>query len=141
MQITRSGNDTDSESGSRTVEHLKGGEDTFTKGVKTTSSQETSNTGDKLGRNTPNEKLAVVGESTTTVEDSGSDTTQYGGTINITETPNLSKTKTFNSGVHTEITDNNEKLSIEDIKVLQAMRSIYKEFALLFENLFLGVID
>lgn len=138
--IVRSGSDIDIESGSRHTSRVKGGMDVFTKGVSTTSEQSTSNTGEKLARNTPNETLGVEGTSNVTVTDSGSDSTTYGGTEQVTETPDINKTKTFGSGVDTTETEVRDKLSIDDLKVLQRMNSIYKDFALLFENLFMGVL-
>lgn len=137
--MAHNGTDTDRENGSRTTTHSKSGQDIFRKGVTTTSEQDTSNEGSKLGRNTPNENLSVEGSSTTTVTDSGEDTTVYGGVDNVTETPNVNKEKTYNSSVTNDSVETREKLTLDEVKALQSMRSIYKEFALLFENLFMGV--
>lgn len=110
------------------------------KGVTTTSSQSTENVGNKLTRNVPNEELGVTGSSDTTVTDSGEDTTVYGGTTTTTETPNVNKEKTYDSAFANNVTETREKLSTDEFLVIQNMQSIYKKFALLFENLFMGVL-
>lgn len=138
--LSRTGTDTDYESGSRTYSQIKGGQDVMKKGVTTTSSQSTENVGNKLTRNVPNEELGVTGSSDTTVTDSGEDTTVYGGTTTTTETPNVNKEKTYDSTFANNVTETREKLSTDEFLVIQNMQSIYKKFALLFENLFMGVL-
>lgn len=140
-KLARSGADTDTETGTNETTHAKTGTDTFQKGVTTTSIQNTSNDGTKLTRNTPNENLGVKGTSNTTVSDEGADTTLYGSNIKITEKPNVTKSKQYNSNFDNDVTETREKLTIDEYEALQRIQSIYKQFALLFENLFMGVIN
>lgn len=135
-----SGSNTDTETGTRTTSNKRGGTDTYQKGVKTTSQQTTSNNGSKLARSSPNENLNVSGDSNTTVQDSGSDVNIYDSSNTITETPNVTKGKTYIADFNDNVTETREKLSIDELNVLMKMKSVYREFAYLFENLFMGVI-
>lgn len=139
-KLARSGTDTDTETGTSETTHAKTGTDTFQKGVTTTSTQNTSNDGTKLTRNTPNENLGVKGTSNTTVSDAGADTTLYGSNLKITEKPNVTKSKQYNSNFDNDVTETREKLTLDEYEALQRIQSIYKQFALLFENLFMGVL-
>lgn len=138
--LSRTGKDTDTETGSRQYTQQKSGSDVFRKGVTTTSIQSTENEGNKLTRNTPNEKLGVSGSSNTTVADSGQDTTEYGAMTTNTETPNVNKEKNYNSTFTDTTLETREKLTLDEVERLQKMKSIYKQFALLFENIFMGVL-
>lgn len=137
---SHTGTDTNNESGSRTIKEVRGGRDSFQKGVTTTSTQNIENIGDKLTRSTPNEKLSVEGSSETTVRDSGQDDTYYGGTKDVTETPAIYRFINYDSTHAVEESVSRNKLSVGDINELYKLRSIYKQFALLFENLFMGVL-
>lgn len=157
----------------KTVNTSKTGEDEFIKGTTTTSDQKTSNLGNKLTRNTPNENLNVSGTNRTTVSDEGSDITKYGstttdtnggsdsvtyntqksntgnvtdtithgGVIDVLETPNITKSKQYNSNFDNDVTETREKLTLDEYEALQRIQSIYKQFALLFENLFMEVLN
>lgn len=135
-----SGTNTDTETGTRTTSNKRGGTDTYQKGVKTTSQQTTSNNGSKLARSAPNENLNVSGSSNTTVQDSGSDVNIYDSSNTITETPNVTKDKSFNTDFVDNVTEIHEKLSVDELSALIKMKSIYREFAYLFENLFMEVM-
>lgn len=60
----------------------KTGTDTFGKNTTSTSSQTTSNTGDKKTRLVPTENLEVTGSNDVTVRDTGDDTTTYDNNLN-----------------------------------------------------------
>lgn len=139
IQRKENGTNTDTETGTRTTSNVRGGTDTYQKGVKTTSQQTTSNDGSKLARSAPNENLKVSGSSNTTVQDSGSDVNIYDSSNTITETPNVTKGKTYNADFNDNVTETREKLSIDELNVLMKMKSVYREFAYLFENLFMEV--
>lgn len=136
----RRGSDTNQKSGSDSTSDTHSGEDETQKGVTTTSTSETSNTGDKLARSTPNEKLSVVGEGTTTVTDSGSDKVKYGHHIESEVNYNSQTEQTYNSDLTANFSKSKEKLTPEDIAKLYAVKSIFEEFALCFNKLFMGVL-
>lgn len=140
IQRNENGTNTDTETGTRTTSNKRGGSDTYQKGVKTTSQQSTSNNGSKLARSSPNENLNVSGNSSTTIQDSGSDINIYDSSNTITETPNVTKGKTYNADFNDNVTETREKLSIDELTVLMKMKSVYREFAYLFENLFMEVL-
>lgn len=131
---------TESQSGNREVVVEKSGSDIFKKGVTTTSNQETSNTGNKLGRATPNEQLGVSGTSDTTVIDSGQDENEYGSSVITTETPNLGKDTQKGARNDTEETVYHDKFTSNEIKSLYKLNSVAEAFALCFEKLFMGVL-
>lgn len=137
----RSGEDTIYHSGSKQTNHSKSGNDTFEKGVTTTSTQTTSNEGNKLSRTTPNEELTVEGSSNTTVKDSGSDVTRYATNENTVETPNLEDTHAYGSGYENSSDEKSVKLTADDYKKLVKAKSIATEFALCFEKLFMEVFE
>lgn len=128
LTIEKSGDDTTE----RSVE--LGGTDEYTKGVTTTSEQDTSNVGDKLARASQNEKLSVAGTSTTTVTDTGKDTTVYGKT----ETGN--NKVTYNHAIDNDGEEVKEKLTAEELLAVQRMNSVLNEFALCFEKIFMEVL-
>lgn len=160
---TRAGTVESANSGSDTIQRsessstLNSGSDIFNKGVTTTNHSETSNTGNKLGRNTPNEQLGVVGTSDTTVADSGYDETEYGktetrtgthtdthslgskntNTYNLTDTASKIATLLKNETINDKTVRNT--LSVDEYKSLLKIKSIFREFAMLFENIFMGV--
>ena len=131
---------TESESGNREVVVEKSGSDVFKKGVTTTSDQETSNTGNKLGRATPNEQLGVSGTSSTTVIDSGQDENEYGSSVTTTETPNISKDAQKGGRYSIDETTYHDKFTSNEIKALYKLNSVTEAFALCFEKLFMGVL-
>ena len=133
------GQDTYSESGSRETVTEKSGKDTFSKGVTTTSNQNTSNVGNKLTRQTPNENLSVDGQSSTTVSDSGSDENLYGSVVTSTETPDIEKVQAYGKTESGNVGIIRKKLTPTEVQAIYKLNSIYTEFALLFEKLFLGV--
>ena len=137
----RKGFDTSTKSGTNVITDKKTGTEDIAKGVSTTSSQSTSNVGDKLARTTPNEKLSVEGSSTTTVSDSGSDTTTFDTQIERTEQPNLESKQTYNSQFDNNGVETREKLTPEDYDIVVKRNSLLRDFALCFENIFIGVID
>ena len=137
----KTGEDKITKTGTKSSSFTKSGNDTMKKGVTTTSSQETSNTGNKLARVTPNEQLTVTGDSTTTVVDSGQDETIYSETHSTTETPNYVDTYKFDNTNHIVGSEKSVKLSADEYKNLLKVRSILKDFALCFEKLFMEVFD
>lgn len=138
--LTRSGSDTDKHTGSTSTVTDKTGEDTMQKGVSTTSSQNTSNEGDKLARATPNEQLKVAGRSETTVTDSGEDKNIYGSKISTVEKPNTQNVKEYNSKVLVDETITREKLTPDEIELIYQSKNVLEAFALCFEKLFTGVL-
>ena len=135
----RTGDDTLKRTGSgqHTVE--KTGDDTFEKGVITTSTQETSNTGNKLGRSTPTEELKVAGDSTTTVEDSGSDVNRYNTTETTVDTPNYENKQEYNSTFDNKGDEVREMLTPNELNKIYNQKSVLLDFALCFEKLFMEV--
>ena len=69
------------------------------------------------------------------------DTITHGGVIDVLETPNITKSKQYNSNFDNDVTETREKLTLDEYEALQRIQSIYKQFALLFENLFMGVLN
>lgn len=137
----KSGKDTLLRKGSGTTSTVHSGIDEYEKGVTTTSTQSTSNKGDKLTRATPNETLNVDGSSDTTVQDSGADKTKYGHTMNVTENPNYENEQSYGSKLTIDNTEIREKLTPDELSAIYKGRSVLQEFAYCFENLFMGVID
>lgn len=134
-----SSSDLHNERGTREVVTSKSGEDEFQKGVTTTSDQNTSNEGNKLSRQTPNEQLGVQGTSHTEVKDQGSDLNIYGSEVNVVETPNITKETDRTSGNHIEETTYQDELTPSVLKGLYSVDTVINAFANLFEKLFLGV--
>lgn len=139
LQLSESFEGSSDETGSREVSTVKSGEDTFVKGVTTTSDQSTSNQGNKLARQTPNEQLGVTGESHTTVQDSGSDKNQYDSQVVTTEAPNIEKTNSHNKNNSVAEETYHEEMSPTILRQLYSVPSVMEAFAMLFEKLFLGV--
>lgn len=136
-----SSNNTITKTGSKAVSHTTSGTETMQKGVTTTSSQSTSNEGNKLARTTPNEQLIVEGSNQTTVTDSGQDMNTRSSTESVTETPNLTDTHEYESEASFNETDSVVKLSATDYELMLKLKSITLSFALCFEKLFMEVFD
>ena len=134
-----SANDVHNERGTREVVTSKSGEDEFQKGVTTTSDQNTSNEGNKLSRQTPNEQLGVQGTSHTEVKDQGSDLNIYGSEVNVVETPNITKETDRTSGNTIKETLYEDELTPSVLRGLYSVDTVINAFANLFEKLFLGV--
>lgn len=138
---SKSGEDTKSVTRNNTDTEASSGSDIQAKGVTTTSEVETSNEGSKLSRSTPNENLSVSGGSTTTVTDSGQDTTTYGKVVTKSFEHEESEITAYGSGeTFTEDNQTNETVSPDKLQAMLKMPSVFEEFAYCFENLFLEVL-
>lgn len=121
----RTGNNTDTYN--KSENHMKG--------VTTVSNVESNNEGSKLSRSNPNETLNVEGTSKTTVTDSGKDEDTFNGTNNGEYTAN--DTESYDK----EITITVNKVTPETYDSNMTAKNIFNQFANLFYNLFLEVIN
>lgn len=139
LNILKSGADTTSETISieEVTEHS--GADETEKGVSTTSTQSTTNEGNKLARATPNEKLSVEGSSQTTVADTGSDRVIYGKSVETTHNDSKQNTVQYGGKVANDDTETLVMLTPEVIRQYLS-NDILKDFALCFEKLFMEVL-